>query len=313
MRNRLRWLTANAADGMRACLAEEFTDLYVFHLRGNQRTSGERSRKEGGKIFGSGSRAPIAISVFVKNPDAAEHGRIFFHDIGDYLDQKQKLAIIRDFGAVNGISEVEGWERITPDDQNDWLNQRDQSFDAFLAIGNKRGDGEFLFDTFSQGAQTARDAWCFNFSRSAIASNVQRLIATYDEERHRFKALGKQFPTAKARDKFAGEFVTADETKISWSRSLKANVGRDREIEFTPENVVISHYRPFSKQCMYFDRSLNEYVFKIPQIFPRADIENRVICTVGTGEDQSFGALMIDAVPEFKTHYNGSVRPFVYD
>ena len=78
------WVDGNAADGMRACLAEEFTDLYVFHLRGNQRTSGERSRKEGGKIFGSGSRAPIAISVFVKNPDAAEHGRIFFHDIGDY-------------------------------------------------------------------------------------------------------------------------------------------------------------------------------------------------------------------------------------
>ncbi|MDD9733802.1 DEAD/DEAH box helicase family protein, partial [Mameliella sp. AT18] len=94
------WIDSNVSDGMRACLAEEFTDLYVFHLRGNQRTSGERSRKEGGKVFGSGSRSPIGINIFVKNPYAKEQGRIFFHDIGDYLDQKQKLAIIRDFGAV---------------------------------------------------------------------------------------------------------------------------------------------------------------------------------------------------------------------
>src|SRR5690606_3282238 len=55
------WIDGNATDGLRKCLVEEFSDLYVFHLRGNQRTSGELSRKEGGKIFGSGSRAPIAI------------------------------------------------------------------------------------------------------------------------------------------------------------------------------------------------------------------------------------------------------------
>jgi predicted helicase len=111
------WLDGNAADGMRACLAEEYSDLYIFHLRGNARTSGERRRKEKGNVFGEGTRTPIAISLFIKNPDASEHGRIFFHDIGDYLDQKQKLAIIRDFGAVGGISAVDGWERITPDNQ----------------------------------------------------------------------------------------------------------------------------------------------------------------------------------------------------
>ncbi|HPF23407.1 MAG TPA: DEAD/DEAH box helicase family protein, partial [Hyphomonas sp.] len=97
------WVEGNAADGLRACLQDEYSDLYIFHLRGNQRTSGERSRKEGGKIFGSGSRAPIAISVLVKNPSARKHGQIFFHDIGDYLDQKQKLSIIREFGSVGGI------------------------------------------------------------------------------------------------------------------------------------------------------------------------------------------------------------------
>lgn len=60
------WLDGNAQDGMRKCFEQEFSSIYVFNLRGNQRTSGELSRKEGGKIFGSGSRTPIAITILVK-------------------------------------------------------------------------------------------------------------------------------------------------------------------------------------------------------------------------------------------------------
>ena len=98
------WIDGNAMAGLRKCLAEEFANLYVFHLRGNQRTSGELSRKEGGKIFGQGSRTPVAISLFVKNPKAKKQGQIFFHDIGDYLSQNDKLEIIQSYGSINGIS-----------------------------------------------------------------------------------------------------------------------------------------------------------------------------------------------------------------
>ena len=59
----------NAMDGLKKCLVDEFTSIYCFNLRGNQRTSGELSRKEGGKIFSSGSRATIAITLSIKNPD----------------------------------------------------------------------------------------------------------------------------------------------------------------------------------------------------------------------------------------------------
>ena len=47
---------------------------------------------EGGKIFDAGSRAPIAVWLFVKNPDAAHHGRIHFHAVDDYLTRERKLA-----------------------------------------------------------------------------------------------------------------------------------------------------------------------------------------------------------------------------
>src|SRR5690606_12927190 len=85
------FVEANTADGLRQCLAEEFSSIYVFHLRGNARTSGEVRRKEKDNVFGSGSRAPIAISLLVKNPEAAQPSQIYFHDIGDYLSQAEKL------------------------------------------------------------------------------------------------------------------------------------------------------------------------------------------------------------------------------
>ncbi|MCD8061267.1 MAG: DEAD/DEAH box helicase family protein [Akkermansiaceae bacterium] len=96
------WIDGNATSGFRKCLQEEFSVIYVFHLRGNQRTSGELSRKEGGKIFGSGSRTPISITLLVKKPNkqAAGRARIFYHDIGDYLNREEKLKLVRDFGSI---------------------------------------------------------------------------------------------------------------------------------------------------------------------------------------------------------------------
>jgi len=42
------------------------------NLLGNQRTGGEFFRREGGKIFGSGSRPPIAITILFKKPKGAK-------------------------------------------------------------------------------------------------------------------------------------------------------------------------------------------------------------------------------------------------
>ena len=61
------FVDASTTDGLRKCLNDEFSSLYVFHLRGNARTSGETRRKEKDNVFGMGSRAPIAISLLVKN------------------------------------------------------------------------------------------------------------------------------------------------------------------------------------------------------------------------------------------------------
>lgn len=304
------WIDGNAMDGLRKCLQAEFSNVYVFHLRGNQRTVGEASRKEGGKIFGSGSRAPIAISILVKKSKSGAAGQIRFFDVGDYLTREEKLDKVAKFKSIAGVSRAEMWDLVEPDSHGDWVRQRDRAFDDLIRIGSKRSDDDNkIFDTYSQGAQTARDAWCFNFSKQTLLANVTRLVGTFNHECDRFSRCGKQFKTARERDDFVSTFVTDDQTMISWSRALKSDVGKGKQAVVESSKIVTSLYRPFTKQYLYFDRQLNEYVFQIPKLFPRQSAGNRAICVVGIGESHAFSALMVDCVPEFKTHYNGQNFP----
>ena len=305
------WVDGNAADGMRACLVEEFTDLYIFHLRGNQRTSGERSRKEGGKIFGSGSRAPIAISVFVKNPEAEEHGRIFFHDIGDYLDQKQKLAIIRDFGAVKGISNGADWERITPDDQNDWLNQRDASFDAFLKIGDKKDKRDrALFENYTRGVETGRDAWVLNSSRGKLEQNIGAMIGRYNDERARLGHLIQQ----EASTKEISDAVDSDPKKIKWTSSLLAMLESNQALELLPERFVPAVYRPYSKLHLYYDGRLLHRMGQNSRIFPAGTAKNRLIVLKQRWNGDGQFASMTDCPVELQTDGGTQCFPlYLYD
>ena len=140
----------------------DFSHLYVFNLRGNQRTSGKDVQTGRGNIFGGGSRAPIAITVMVKNPSHQGECELRYHDIGDNLSREDKLAIIKEFGSIAKID----WKPITPNEDGDWINQRDPAFDKFIPLGTKRGDvREVVFNTHSMGVGTSRDPWAYNSSR----------------------------------------------------------------------------------------------------------------------------------------------------
>ena len=296
------WLEAKTMDGMRHSLYAEFSKLYVFHLRGNTRTSGEEGRKEKGNVFGEGSRASIAITVLVKNPESAARGEIRFHDIGDYLDQKQKLGIIQEFRSLSGVSAAEGWTSIQPDEHNDWLNQRDATFDAFIRIGEKKDkSAEKLFENFSQGILTSRDAWCYNPSGAVVQDRMSQTIGFFNSEIDRLSAADQL--------KHARGKVNRDPTRISWSRALLNDAERGKKAECDPENIVTSVYRPFTKQWAYFDRRFNEIVYQADRLFPSAKTENRIIGTVGMGAGGEFSALMLDALPNFHTMATGQCYP----
>ncbi|WP_375678142.1 DEAD/DEAH box helicase [Bartonella sp. AP72JLCBS] len=309
------FINGSSMDGLRKCLVEEFSSLYIFHLRGNQRTSGEISRKEGGKIFGEGSRAPIAISILVKNPKSKQQGKIYFRDIGDYLNREEKLTIIEKFRSINGITRSkQGWQIITPDKHGDWLNQRDDSFKSFLAIGAKKGHDKKFFETYSCGLKTNRDAWAYNSSREIVTKNMKNMITFYNSEVERFNGTYTH-TDSKARTRDVDSFVNSDERKISWSYSVKQQLIRGKIFEFEETCLTQSLYRPFTQQWLYYNRTFNESVYQMPHIFPMGKIiENRVIKIAAVGARGGFSILMTKNVPDVGVIDNSQCFPrYIYE
>jgi predicted helicase len=308
------YLDATSADGMRRCLASEFSSMYVFNLRGDASKSGEQRRREKDNVFGSGSRSPIAIALLVKNPKAAQTGQIYYHDIGDYLTREDKLAKISAYGSVGGITAENGWQTITPDDHGDWLKQRDTGFSQFLAIGDKSGGTEpVLFANYSSGVKTQRDVWCFNASKTTVASNMERMIDFYNAEVARFNAA---HPTANKneREELADSFANSDPKLISWTRALKNDFVKAKQFEYDPTCLTDSVYRPFTKQWLYFNRRFNEMVYQMPRIFPSLDTENRMIVIKQRWSGDGHLALMVDRVIELQTDGGTQCFPlYLYD
>ena len=124
------FLDGKSSDGFRKTLAKEFHEIYLYDLRGNQRTSGETSLREGGKVFGSGSRAGVAILLLLKRPGpVTEPAAIHYYDIGDYLSREQKLEVV----GKEQFDEIE-WKDVIPNEQGDWINQRS---DDYLASASR--------------------------------------------------------------------------------------------------------------------------------------------------------------------------------
>lgn len=281
------WIDGNAMNGLRKCLQAEFSSIYVFNLRGNQRTSGEMSKREGGKIFGQGSRAPVAISFLIKNPVAQESGQIWYHDIGDYLTREQKLEKVSAFKSISGLFETGKLIAIAPDQHSDWIGQRDLSFEKYISLGDKKdSSNKTLFSIYTSGVKTQRDAWTYNSSKNSILSSVAKTISYYQSRLDAWNADGSLSPD---------EFWADNDKNISWTRALRWDFEKKKVLE--DDGVIISSlYRPFHKQWLYYSKQLNEMRYKTEAVFVKPTKKVRAIDVSGVGSRQ-FSVLMVDQIP----------------
>lgn len=287
------WIDGNAQDGMRKCLQDEFTSIYVFNLRGNQRTSGELSRKEGGKIFGSGSRTPITITLLVKNPvKKQDKANIYYHDIGDYLTREQKLKVVKDFHSIHNME----WSSIMPNEKNDWINLRDGLFDSELPLcPEKKYDGKAksFFITYSLGIATGKDTFLYNSSINALNKNVNMMIDFYNENLEEFISQ-KEVKEPK-------DFVDYDSTKISWEHNFLQSMSRHEKFHYKPGCLGVGLYRPFFKQDFFYDKVLIQRTYQQTALFPTLIHENLLICVSGIGANKGFSVLMTEKTPSLDT------------
>lgn len=284
------FIDGTTADGLRKVLADEFSDLYVFNLRGHARTSGEERRKEHDNVFGQGTRTNIAIALLVKSPDASHRGLIRYHDVGDYLTREQKLNAISAFVSSNGVP----WSELVANEDADWINQRGGEFAAWTQLGSKeRGnDGQLrIFVSYSLGLATGRDAWVTGSSRRNVEHNVQRAVQYFNSEVERSNG-------SEARPNL-------DPTMFSWNRNALADLARGKLYSYDRTVVVTGSYRPFFKQHVYFQKQLNAMLYQQPRFFPARERANLGFTVSGAGATTGFTCLMVDGVPDLNFYGHG--------
>ena len=292
------WLDGNTGDGIRLTLAEDFSDIYVFNLRGNQRTAGELSRKEGGKVFGSGSRSTIAITIGIKDPNKTGFG-LHYRDIGDYLTVEEKLKIV-DPSSISSID----WSNIEPNEHGDWLNQRSEDFAIWPSIGSKKRTGVTFFNNFSAGLQTNRDAWVYSYSQRQLESSISTIIETYTDAAKSIQAGTTYSEFISGNPEFANPQI------IKWSSSLQSALERGIT-EVDAGSQMISLYRPFSKQHVYFDSLLNHRRYQLPSMFPTPHHKNMgFYIPAASSASRDFNAIATVLVPDLSLSGSGSGQFF---
>ena len=276
------WLDGSVMNGMRNCLEQEFSEIYVFNLRGNQYTSGETSRREGGKIFGSGSRTPIAITVLIRNPAHKGKAIIHYHDIGDYLSREEKLAIVARKKSV--LNPEMDWTQLHPDAHGDWLNQRNDVFSSFIPLGDKKNKDNkhtVFVPVYSLGIGTNRDVWCWNYSRNKIARNIKSTINYYNE------ILNIHINKS-----------TLDPRKISWSSNFQRDWERKIKKHYDESAIRDAVFRPFSKQKLYFSKEIDHRIGTFQLIFPTISQKNIAICVTGIGGKKTSSVFISRIIPD---------------
>lgn len=178
------FLRSHPGAGLRHHLANDFTKIYCFDLRGNQRTKGIESKKEGGKIFGSGSRTPITILLLLKDPiSTKKHCEIRYKDIGDYLSREEKINEIKRLGSIKGIKK---WTKISPDEFNDWLDQRDPKLSKYHYVGHRdkqiNHPYNVIFRKHYPGISSGSDKHIYSFDPEILKSNAKKYIKLKKKE-----------------------------------------------------------------------------------------------------------------------------------
>ena len=295
------FIDASSFDGFRRALAAEFHEVYVYNLRGNTRGSGDTVRREGGKVFGQGSRATVAVLLLVKRAGPiTKPALIRYHDIGDYLTQEQKLEIV-----AKSRLETMAWGEIHPNEAGDWIKQRSNRFLAARPLaevgGQPPGSAAPLFAFSTAGIVSARDAWVFNSSDAALRQHVGRAAGFFNEQ-----VAGFAVPAGSSAQRLdaARKHAVRDDSRFRWCLATEHRLSRGQRIEIDEDGFRLASYRPFFRQNVYMDKALNYTTRQMPRVFPAGTRRVRAIVVTNKVVGETVGVLAVDTITAY--HFAGS-------
>ncbi len=223
--NNNSFVTEKTFDGMRKELANDFDLIYVLDLGGNVRKNPKLSGTTH-NVFGI--QVGVSINFFIRLPkekDTKRQAKIYYHAVGGDWRKEQKYEFLDRTGSVAAVK----WKKLRPDEKSNWItNDTDEEFGSFIPIGSKEakakgGTALTIFNTYSLGVSTNRDAVVYDFDAERLAKRVEQFAEDYNAELNRWRKKG--------RPKDLDEFLQTD--KVKWSRDLKLQLARGVEIRFS--------------------------------------------------------------------------------
>ena len=293
-------------DGFRATVAKEFNFIYVIDLGGSiiddPRLSGTKHN-----VFGI--KTGVAI-VFMIRRRKAKGCEIFYTNRPELETAQEKLAFLGNTDLRDLKLQV-----VKPDDKFRWINHSstNDQFEMLTPIASKQtknaskeGQLRAIFKMFSLGVITARDEWVYDHDKSGLAKKAKNLISKYNEQ--------KEFVVAHADDEISDEELFGQE--IKWSRALMSRARSGVECKFDPKYLIEANFRPFVKQSLYFDPSVNEVQYQLNRMYRGK--ANPSIAFMSVASSNPLSALAVNGVFDYCLLKKGNggtqaVSRWIYD
>jgi predicted helicase len=166
------------------------------------------------------------------------------------------------------------WERLYPDDKNNWLNISNSDYDTLVPLAAKTKDEDAVFYECFPGVSTNRNDWVFDFSKQELVKKVKYFIKKYNKSIEAKKI----------------------DNSIKWSRDLVNNLNRNLKEIYTDKKIIFSMFRPFVKKYYYASGILSDSLFS--KHLDCLNIENNIYMTFsGKGHNHGFSAYSSKYIP----------------
>lgn len=261
------FIDSRAFDGFRKSIQEDFSYCYIIDTKSDVRANP--------KIAGTthnvfGIQTGVAIMFLVKKENRQNPCRIKYLAMQDEWRKEEKLQWLRE----NSLHHI-AFEKIMPDEKNNWINLSDNDFDSLLPLIDKEVKAgkkqEAVFLSFNNGVETGRDEWLYDFSEKVLADKIQYYINHYNTSVDN----------------------NEQDLSIKWNRDLKGLLNRGIKVKFDKDLIIKSHFRPYIRLFYYADKYLNYLltVYHYETLGNKFNKENKVICITGTSYNQPYHCL----------------------
>src|SRR5699024_660330 len=287
------FIDGNAMDGMRKSLLKEFSDIYILNLKGAIRNKSKQQRSfEGENIFDI--MTGVTIVMLIKDESKKGEEILHYLDIGNNMSKNEKLLRLENWSSYKNIEDK--FKIIKPNEQGDWINQRNSNFNNLIPLGDKKTK-DALFVEYSGGITTGRDDWSWSFSREKVKKTMQRSIDYYN------KHLGDT------------SIYSDNVEEISWTSSLKRRFERN-EFQYLDESrIYIVMYRPFTKKYVYYSKEWIDIQYQMTKIFPESNSNNLLITISNKTNGKNFTSLLLNVLTDRNIFSGGSqnLPEYIYD